>query len=135
MSGAPIDPVALTQRLIRCRSVTPADDGAIGVLDETLRGIGFACEQLLGTTPGTPDILNLWARYGQGGKHFCFAGHTDVVPPGEIANWRADPFAAEIRDGFVIGRGAETTAPNRPVAVITPGKTSSCARAMRLVKR
>ncbi len=106
MSGAPIDPVALTQRLIRCRSVTPADDGAIGVLDETLRGIGFACEQLLGTTPGTPDILNLWARYGQGGKHFCFAGHTDVVPPGEIANWRADPFAAEIRDGFLIGRGA-----------------------------
>ena len=106
MSGAPVDPVALTQRLIRCKSVTPADDGAIGVLDETLRGLGFACEQLLGTTPGMPDILNLWARYGQGGKNFCFAGHTDVVPPGEIANWRADPFAAEIRDGFVIGRGA-----------------------------
>lgn len=106
MSLSPVDPVALTQRLIRCRSVTPADDGAIAVLDETLRGLGFACEQLLGTTPGTPDILNLWARYGQGGRHFCFAGHTDVVPPGNIDSWRSDPFAAEIRDGFVVGRGA-----------------------------
>ncbi len=106
MSGPPIDPVVLSQRLIRCRSVTPADDGAIGILGETLDGLGFACEQLLGTTPGTPDILNLWARHGLSGKHFCFAGHTDVVPPGDIDSWRADPFAAEIRDGFLIGRGA-----------------------------
>jgi hypothetical protein len=106
MSGSPLDPVALAQRLIRCRSVTPADDGAIAVLEEALTAQGFACTRIVGSTPGMPDIQNLWARYGGGGRHFCFAGHTDVVPPGELARWRADPFAAEILDGHLIGRGA-----------------------------
>ena len=93
------DPVALTQALIRRASVTPRDDGAIGILAETLRGLGFDCAELPFSEPGTEDVLNLWAKLGKSGRHLCFAGHTDVVPPGDPAHWKVDPFAGEVIDG------------------------------------
>lgn len=95
------DPLALAQALIRCPSVTPEDAGALDLLDAALRAQGFAVERLtFGDTP------NLFARRGAGAPHFCFAGHTDVVPPGDRALWAYDPFAAEIADGMLYGRGA-----------------------------
>jgi succinyl-diaminopimelate desuccinylase len=101
-----IDPVALAQALIRCPSVTPADAGALDVLEAALAGLGFACHRLPFSAPGTPDVDNLYARWGEGGPHFCFAGHTDVVPPGDRAGWSIDPFAGTIVDGQLYGRGA-----------------------------
>jgi succinyl-diaminopimelate desuccinylase len=95
-----LDPVALTQALIRCASVTPADAGAQDVVAAAAAGLGFVVHRL--DYDGTP---NLFARRGVGGPHLCFAGHTDVVPAGTAA-WSADPFAADIREGAVIGRGA-----------------------------
>jgi succinyl-diaminopimelate desuccinylase len=100
------DPVSLAQALIRCPSVTPADAGAIEVLARALEQLGFACHRLRFETPGTAPIENLYARIGTAGPNFCFAGHTDVVPPGDAKLWRADPFAAEVRDGVLYGRGA-----------------------------
>ena len=95
-----MDPVAATQALIRCASITPADDGALGVLGGMLEQLGFSVTPLtFGTTP------NLFARIGTGQPHFCFAGHTDVVPPGQGA-WRMPPFSGEIADGVLYGRGA-----------------------------
>ncbi len=94
------DPLELARALIRCPSVTPEDAGAQGVLAAALARLGFAVERLrFGATE------NLFARVGTGAPHFCFAGHTDVVPPGDGA-WSADPFGAELRDGVLIGRGA-----------------------------
>ncbi|HEX2114410.1 MAG TPA: succinyl-diaminopimelate desuccinylase [Alphaproteobacteria bacterium] len=101
-----LDPIALTQDLIRCPSVTPADAGALDVLRGAVEPIGFACHRLRFSADGTPDIDNLYARLGTGGRNFCFAGHTDVVPPGNPAGWTVDPFKAEIIDGHVYGRGA-----------------------------
>jgi succinyl-diaminopimelate desuccinylase len=94
-----VDAVLLAQQLIRCRSVTPADAGAIAVLETELKNMGFACHRLK-----FENIENLYARIGSEGPNFCFAGHTDVVPPGE--GWSHDPFAAEIQDGMLYGRGA-----------------------------
>ncbi len=94
------DPLPLAQALIRCNSVTPADGGAQDVLAGMLESAGFTVTRLpFGATP------NLFARAGGGGMHLCFAGHTDVVPPG-AAPWTADPFGAEVRDGVLYGRGA-----------------------------
>src|SRR5690348_6362807 len=101
-----IDPVALSQALIRCPSVTPADAGALAVLEAALTPLGFACHRLRFEDENSPPVENLYARIGTGAPHFCFAGHTDVVPPGDAKNWRADPFAAEIRDDVLYGRGA-----------------------------
>ncbi len=99
------DPVALTQALIRCPSVTPHEGGALTLLQGWLDSLGFACARLpFGDGPARVD--NLYARLGSGGPHFCYAGHTDVVPPGELSQWSADPFAAEIKNGFLTGRGA-----------------------------
>jgi succinyl-diaminopimelate desuccinylase len=94
------DPVGLAQALIRCNSVTPADGGAQGVLADALERLGFTVHRLR-----FGDIENLYARLGTGGRHICFAGHTDVVPVGG-ANWRSAPFGADIRDGVLYGRGA-----------------------------
>ena len=95
-----MDPLPLAQTLIRCRSVTPADDGAQAALACSLETLGFTVHRLaFGTTP------NLFARIGTASPHLCFAGHTDVVPPGE-AGWSVDPFAGEVRDGLLFGRGA-----------------------------
>jgi succinyl-diaminopimelate desuccinylase len=101
-----LDPVALAQALIRCPSVTPADAGALGVLEAALAPLGFTCTRLRFEAPGTAPIDNLYARLGRGAPHFCFAGHSDVVPPGDPALWRTDPFAAEIEGGVLFGRGA-----------------------------
>lgn len=107
---AVLDPVDLARELIRCPSVTPADAGALGVLATALAGIGFTCHRLTfgeaGSEGDDAPIDNLYAVAGAGGRNFCFAGHTDVVPPGDPHDWSADPFAAELRDGWLIGRGA-----------------------------
>ncbi|MBE9605023.1 succinyl-diaminopimelate desuccinylase [Acetobacteraceae bacterium H6797] len=95
------DPLPIAQALIRAKSVTPADDGAIGVVESALEQLGFTCTRLR-----FGPIENLYARRGTKGPHLCFAGHTDVVPPGDLAGWTVDPFAAEIRDGLLMGRGA-----------------------------
>src|SRR5579862_1990055 len=101
-----IDPIALARALIRCPSVTPEDAGALGVVEQALRGIGFSCTRLRFESSGTAPIENLYARIGTSRPNFCFAGHSDVVPPGDASLWHADPFAAEIRDGMLYGRGA-----------------------------
>ena len=96
-----IDPVKLTQELIRRPSVTPADAGAMDIVQETLEGLGFACRRMK-----FGEIENLYARYGTARPNLCFAGHTDVVPVGDAAAWSQEAFAAEIVDGVLIGRGA-----------------------------
>jgi succinyl-diaminopimelate desuccinylase len=100
------DPVAIARDLIRCRSVTPADNGALEVLARALRSAGFAVEMLTFSEPGTADVTNLYAHIGQGEKHLAFAGHTDVVAPGEETVWSHPPFAGEITDRELFGRGA-----------------------------
>lgn len=101
-----VEPVALARDMMRCPSITPADAGALDVLQAALEGLGFRCHRLPFSAPGTPDVDNLYARIGDGGSNFCFAGHTDVVPPGERARWSVDPFAAAIQGDWLIGRGA-----------------------------
>lgn len=99
-----IDPVAFAAELVRRRSVTPEDDGALDLLEGALKGLGFTTHRLtFGQAPDGP-VQNLFARLGDGGPHFAFAGHSDVVPPGE--GWQGDPFAGEVRDGWLLGRGA-----------------------------
>ena len=95
-----IDPAALTADLIRCASVTPQEGGALQLLDRLLTTHGFHC-----TRVDRGDVSNLFARWGHG-KTFGFNGHTDVVPVGNLEAWSVDPFGAEIRDGFLYGRGA-----------------------------
>jgi succinyl-diaminopimelate desuccinylase len=96
-----IDPVELTQALIRRPSVTPADAGAMDVVEAALTGLEFNCRRMK-----FGEIENLYARHGLQGPNLCFAGHTDVVPVGEAAAWSVDPFAAQIEGGVLIGRGA-----------------------------
>lgn len=104
--SAPVDALTLAQALIRCPSVTPADEGALGTLQAALDGLGFSCHRLTFSEAGTPDVDNLYARLGTGAPNFCFAGHTDVVPVGNAAGWTVDPFGGEIIDGVLYGRGA-----------------------------
>jgi len=94
------------QQLIRCRSVTPEEAGALRYLESQLSAAGFRCRRLPFSAPGTPDVDNLYARLGTGSPHLCFAGHIDVVPPGDEAAWRHPPFAADIENGVLYGRGA-----------------------------
>ncbi|MCP5373133.1 MAG: succinyl-diaminopimelate desuccinylase [Hyphomicrobiales bacterium] len=101
-----LDPVVLAQDLIRCPSVTPVDAGALDCLQGVLEDLGFTCARLVFSDDDTPDVDNLYARIGTQSPNFCFAGHTDVVPAGDTAAWSVDPFAAEVRDGRLIGRGA-----------------------------
>ena len=100
------DPVELAQALIRCPSVTPVEGGALTLLESILRPAGFTCYRLTMTEPGTPDVENLYARFGTSAPHLCFAGHTDVVPVGEEKRWSQPPFGANIVDGMLYGRGA-----------------------------
>ena len=102
----PLDPIALSVDLIRRPSITPLDEGALGVLQSVLERLGFSCNRLPFSQAGTPDVDNLYARYGDAGPNFCFAGHMDVVPPGDLAAWMGDPFAPRIADGLLYGRGA-----------------------------
>ena len=101
-----IDPVSLAQALIRCPSVTPEDAGALGVLETALKPLGFSCHCLRFESADSPPIENLYARLGQARPNFCFAGHTDVVPVGDAAAWSQEPFAAQVHDGVLFGRGA-----------------------------
>lgn len=101
-----IDPVELTQALIQRPSVTPVDAGALAVLEDALKPLGFVCHRLPYSQDGTPDVDNLYARIGTAGPNLCFAGHTDVVPVGDEAAWTHPPFGAEIHDGVLFGRGA-----------------------------
>ena len=106
MKNTPTDPVPLLQDLIRCKSVTPAEGGALTYLENLLSSHGFVGHRLIFREAGTPDVENLFARIGSGNPHLCFAGHTDVVPEGIVENWTHQPFAADIADGFIYGRGA-----------------------------
>lgn len=100
------DVVELTRALVRCESVTPVEAGALQLLERTLGGLGFRCERMDFSQTGTDDVANLYARIGNGGKHFCFAGHSDVVPVGDLSSWTIGPFAAELSAGYLFGRGA-----------------------------
>ena len=100
------DPVAILQDLIRCPSVTPREGGALDYLENLLSKAGFQCHRLVFKDKDTPDIDNLFARFGTASPHLCFAGHTDVVPPGDESLWTHPPFAAEIHHGKIYGRGA-----------------------------
>jgi succinyl-diaminopimelate desuccinylase len=101
-----LDPLDLAQRLIRCPSVTPAEGGALDLLQGELEALGFACHRLVFSEEGTPDVDNLYARLGTAQPNFCFAGHTDVVPVGDPADWSSDPFDAAVRGEELVGRGA-----------------------------
>ena len=107
MSGAAkADPVEILRALIRCPSVTPEEGGALAYLDALLSAAGFATHRVRLTSPDTPDVENLYARFGDKAPNLCFAGHTDVVPPGDPAHWRFPPFEGAIHGRLVYGRGA-----------------------------
>lgn len=100
------DVVSLTRDLIRCPSVTPADAGALGLVETLLKQAGFETHRVVFSEEGYPDTDNLYARIGTGSPCLVFAGHTDVVPVGDATHWRFDPFSAEISEDMVWGRGA-----------------------------
>jgi succinyl-diaminopimelate desuccinylase len=100
------DALSIARDLIRCPSVTPADAGALGVLEKALNAAGFTCHRVTFSEPGTADVDNLYARIGNEGPHITFAGHTDVVPPGDESAWSVGAFSGEVKDGFLHGRGA-----------------------------
>ena len=109
MSDAPTlsalsHPLELARALIRRPSVTPLDEGALDVLQTALTKLGFTCHRLVFADDGAPPISNLYARLGNQAPHFCFAGHTDVVPVG--SGWTTEPFQADVIDGYLYGRGA-----------------------------
>jgi succinyl-diaminopimelate desuccinylase len=106
MSATALDPAALAARLIRRPSVTPKDEGALDIVAATLEELGFVCHRLLFADDGGEPTHNLYARRGAAPPNLCFAGHTDVVPPGAREAWSFDPFAGAVRDGELCGRGA-----------------------------
>src|ERR1700744_5793403 len=100
------DALSIARDLLRCPSVTPADAGALGVLDKILKGAGFETHRVTFSETGTADIDNLYARIGSAAPHISFAGHTDVVPPGDEAAWSHGAFAGDVKDVLLYGRGA-----------------------------
>ena len=100
------DALSIARDLVRCPSVTPVDAGALGVLESILKANGFETHRVTFGEPGTSDIDNLYARIGTEAPHITFAGHTDVVPPGDESAWTHGAFAGEVKDGFLYGRGA-----------------------------
>ena len=101
---SPINPIEFSRELIRCRSVTPARGEVFDVLAQALTPLGFTCHRWVTGEPPDGPTENMVAIRGSAGPHFAFAGHLDVVPPGE--GWSGDPFAADIADGMLVGRGA-----------------------------
>lgn len=101
-----IDPVKLSQDLMRCKSVTPLEAGTLAVLEGALNPLGFKCTRHTFEGHNSPAVENLVATYGDSGPHFAFAGHVDVVPVGDAAAWTHDPFAAGIVNDILYGRGA-----------------------------
>ncbi|MEQ8746554.1 succinyl-diaminopimelate desuccinylase [Pyruvatibacter sp.] len=108
MTGNPtsINPVELAAALIRCPSVTPAEGGALDLLEKTLSNLGFVCHRLPFEEAGEDRVDNLYARIGTSAPNLCFAGHTDVVPVGSSADWQVGPFDGRVENGIVWGRGA-----------------------------
>jgi len=102
----PTDALTIARDLVRCPSVTPADAGALGVLEKLLGDAGFEVHRVTFSEPGAADIDNLYARIGTSAPHLTFAGHTDVVPAGDEAAWSHGAFAGEVKDGVLYGRGA-----------------------------
>src|ERR1700704_4211937 len=100
------DPIAFARDLLRCPSVTPAEGGALAFLEAALAGAGFAVDRVTFSEPGVDDVENLYARIGTGRPHLVFAGHTDVVPPGDETAWTHPPFGADLAGGMLYGRGA-----------------------------
>lgn len=100
------DPVALAQALIRCASVTPQDDGILSTIQTWLEQLGFSVERPIFKDNNTPDVENLYAKIGENGSHLAFAGHTDVVPTGDVSAWRYPPFDGVIDGTKLYGRGA-----------------------------
>ncbi len=100
-----IDEIRFTQELIKKPSVTPKDYGAINLVAKNLKSLGFKCKIMHLKEKGTEKIINLYARLGTKSPHLCFAGHTDVVPPGDLLSWSENPFAGKIKKGFLYGRG------------------------------
>lgn len=100
------DPVQLLEALIRCPSVTPEAAGVFEVLEAALEPLGFTTVRVRFEGDGSYPVDNLFATRGSRGKHLLFAGHTDVVPPGDAASWSHPPFAGEVADGMIFGRGA-----------------------------
>jgi succinyl-diaminopimelate desuccinylase len=106
VSALSADPIRLLQDLVRCPSVTPAEGGALALIESVLRPAGFTVERPVFSQSGTADVENLFATIGSGAPHFVFAGHTDVVPPGDPDRWAHPPFSGAIEDGLLYGRGA-----------------------------
>jgi succinyl-diaminopimelate desuccinylase len=102
----PADPIAIARDLVRCRSVTPDEGGALSFLQGLLAQAGFAVHRAVFTEAGTAPVDNLYARIGLAKPNLVFAGHTDVVPPGDETTWRHAPFAGEVADDKLYGRGA-----------------------------
>ena len=100
------DALSIARELLRCPSVTPADAGALSVLERILKQAGFETHRVTFGEPGTADIENLYARLGSSAPHITFAGHTDVVPPGDETAWSHGAFSGEVKDGILYGRGA-----------------------------
>lgn len=122
----PTDPVALGQALIRCPSVTPEEGGALALLADVLGAAGFEVHRPVFSEPGYPDVQNLYARIGTGEPCLVFAGHTDVVPPGDAALWSRDPFSGAVSGGELHGRGA---------CDMKGGVAASVAAALRVLHR
>ena len=106
LSEGMTDALSIARDLVRCPSITPLDAGALGVLETLLKAAGFQTHRITFSEAGTADIENLYARIGSDAPHIAFAGHTDVVPPGDEAAWSVGAFSGEVRDGFLYGRGA-----------------------------
>src|SRR6202162_3837998 len=106
LSGRMTDALSIARDLLRCPSVTPADAGALGVLENLLKAARFEVHRVTFREPGTADIDHLYARIGTGAPHITFAGHTDVVPPGDESAWTHGACSGEVKDGFLYGRGA-----------------------------
>ena len=101
-----MDPITLARDLVRCPSVTPREAGALALIETVLNRAGFEVHRVTFAQPGTLPVENLYGRIGSKGPHLVFAGHTDVVPPGEPAKWTYPPFAGEIAANVLYGRGA-----------------------------
>ncbi len=118
--------VEIARKLIQCRSVTPTEGGALRYLGGLLADAGFTADIVAFGAPGADKVENLYARAGERAPCLVFAGHTDVVPPGDLTQWRFDPFSGEIADGMIWGRGASD---------MKGGLAAALAAALRYVAR
>ena len=107
MNNLNYNPIILTQALVKCASITPKDEGALDVVQNHLSHLGFKCTRLPFSDQNSYDVDNLFATIGSDGKHLAFAGHTDVVPPGNEVSWKYPPFSATIEGDKLYGRGSE----------------------------